>query len=88
MTKASDVNKILEQRCKQHQLGLIKHEQIVAKYHTNGSNLHLNRAGDSILAKSLLREMRMTIWICNSSCLGGGGIVWQKLCNGCNRHWK
>ena len=57
--KASGVNKILEQRCKQHQLGFIKHEQMDAKYYTNGSNLHLNHAGDSILAKSFICEIRM-----------------------------
>ena len=57
--KASGVNKILEQRCKHYQLGFINHKQMDAKYHTNGSNLHLNRAGDSILAKSFLCEIRM-----------------------------
>ena len=47
-----------------------------AKYHTNGSNLHLNRAGDSILAKSFLCEIRMWLYeYCKTSCLGG------KLCD-------
>ena len=40
--KASEENKILEERCKQHQLRLIKHEKMDAKYHTNGSKEGVN----------------------------------------------
>ena len=57
--KATDVNETLEKRCKQQQIGFIKHELLDATLHTNGSNLHLNQAGDSILAKSFLKEIRM-----------------------------
>ena len=57
--KATNVNETLEKKCKQHQIGFIKHELLDATLHTNGSNLHLNQAGDSILAKSFLKEIRM-----------------------------
>ena len=57
--KATNVNETLEQRCKQQQIGFIKHKLLDATLHTNGSNLHLNQAGDSILAKSFLKEIRM-----------------------------
>ena len=40
---AVDVNGFLEKRCKQYQTGFIKHVQIDATLHTNGSNLHLNQ---------------------------------------------
>ena len=68
--KTHYVYKILEQRCKQCQLGFIRHERMDAKYHTNGSNFHLNRAGDSILAKSFHCEIRMLLdGLCNINCL-------------------
>ena len=57
--KATNVNETLEKRCKQHQIGFIKRELLDATLHTNGSNLHLNQAGNSILAKSFLKEIRM-----------------------------
>ena len=57
--KAVDVNGFRNERCKQHQIGFIKHLQIDATIHTNGSNLHLNQVRDSILAKSFLKEIRM-----------------------------
>ena len=57
--KTTNVNETLEKRYKQHQIGFIKHELLDATLHTNGSNLHLNQAGDSILAKSFLKEIPM-----------------------------
>ena len=47
--KATNANETLEKRCKQQQIGFIKHELLDATLHTSGSNLHLNQAGDSIL---------------------------------------
>ena len=57
--KAGNVNELLEKHGKKHQSGFIKHVQMDATLHTNGSNLHLNQVGDSILASSFLREIRM-----------------------------
>ena len=55
-TKALEVNKVLEKRCR---IGFIKRDNMDATSHTNGSNLHLNREGNSILAKSFLRKIRI-----------------------------
>ena len=43
--KAADLNDFLEKRCKQHQVGIIRHEQIDDTLRTNGSNLYLNQVG-------------------------------------------
>lgn len=57
--KAADVNEIMKQRCKQNHMGYIKHPQLDTTLHKNGNNLHLNHAGDTILAKSYIREICM-----------------------------
>ena len=56
--KANSVNENLGKRCHRQKLGFIEHDQLNAKKHTNSSKLHLNKAGNSILQRKFLKEIK------------------------------
>ena len=52
------VNAVLKRKCKQTGMIYICNENIDESKHLNGSKLHLNREGDSILASNFLKALR------------------------------
>ena len=52
--KIKKINKLLEKKCNERNIGFVSHDNIVPKYHYTYSGLHLNDAGDSILAENFI----------------------------------
>ena len=52
LKKVDEVNIILEELCKAHNVGMISHGNIIPKRHLNGSRLHLNGAGVSLFVSN------------------------------------
>ena len=50
--KAKEVNKNLKDKCEEHDLQLIKHNNIYPFRHTNAKGLHLNNYGDKQLTRN------------------------------------
>ena len=50
--KAKEVNKNLKDKCEEHDLQLIKHNNINPFRHTNAKGLHLNNYGDKPLTRN------------------------------------
>lgn len=53
--KVGEVNKLLLELCQLHNIIFIDNENIDPQKHLNGSRLHLNRKGTSLLCKNFLR---------------------------------
>ena len=45
--------------CSEEKITFYEHANILAEKHLNGSKLHLNKSGDSILASNILRASRI-----------------------------
>ena len=58
--KVAEVNIVLKELCKEKNLYYINHEKKVAVKHLNGSKLHLNKKGISILSNKFIES------ICNA----------------------
>ena len=56
--KIKQVNSILKKKCNQMGMFYICNENIDESKHLNGSKLHLNREGDSMLASNFLKALR------------------------------
>ena len=55
--KARDVNTHLKELCKEKNIYLIDHENIITRQHLNMSRLHLNKRGTSIFTRTFTREI-------------------------------
>ena len=57
--KAQHVNKILKAECERLSMHFIEHSNILPNKHINGSGLHLNRIGNTILQNNFLSCIRI-----------------------------
>ena len=56
--KANEVNKCLHDHCQSRNIGFISHDNLDSKKHLNGSKLHPNKKGTSIISKNLLHAIK------------------------------
>ena len=52
--KVAEVNKVLEELCKEKNLYYINHEKKITVKHLNGSKLHLNKNDANILSNTFV----------------------------------
>ena len=55
--KVVEVNIVLKQLCKEKKLYYINHEKKITVKHLNGSKLHLNKKGTSILSNTFVESI-------------------------------
>ena len=55
--KITKINNILKGKCNERNVGFLSHNNIKSKYHRNGSGLHLNYDGTSILTENFIHIM-------------------------------
>ena len=55
--KVAEVNIVLKELCKEKHLYYINHEKKVTVKHLNGSRLHLNKKGTSILSNTFVKSL-------------------------------
>ena len=57
--KIAEVNKILKDCCTQKSWGIVEHSNISTSNHLNLSGLHLNKSGNSRLARNFINYLRL-----------------------------
>ena len=61
--KVAQVNRHLRTLCTERNFELISHENIITEKHLNGSKLHLNKRGTTILSNTFMEAISNSIYL-------------------------